>query len=360
MRRSILNRFYALSVLAVIITAAADASYRTWTITEVDTAYGLMGMANSTTPIVAGHGGCYAVTPAGNAWCGRGFMFEPSFIRTVEGTYTHTAKAPDGKMAFMQSSSSGTEIIGFNNGNFTRIYGTGGGSYIAGLAYDQQSNLYETGVYEPDVDMFTGTGWVGVPVEFGGWPYETNYRKIVFDSYNNIIPAPSYATPGQPGWQSIGLVLDIAISSDDIPAIVSKYMVSKEGGYEIICSVFDVKSASWVSTNLTTSGFDAVIEFDAEGNLCVATSNYSGQAAGQFFYNDGTGWEINDIDGIDTGLDYQTVSLDFDVHNNPVVAFGNQYNTIVAYDPVVVPEPGTLLFISAGMVLIGKKSGKRS
>lgn len=127
---------------------------------------------------------------------------------------------------------------------------------------------------------------------------------------------------------------------------------------------FDVQSGLWqneVLTINTVSSSRVDLMFDGAGHPCLA---YVGtDRVVHYRTNDGGGWlDVSLPAGLDvaTGLNTTPVpasdaALALDRDGVPVISYYADGGLILAYDPVITPEPATLLAIMATMGIISRR-----
>jgi len=208
------------------------------------------------------------------------------------------------------------------------------------------------GRFYSTIPLSTGGGPVSTTLENGVWlptgasvpswgnntfgisTADSNGRAYV--AYGNYLGVSGGAFQQLPVWAT-----DLAVSSfGDIA--VSGYSMS---GPILAVSWYDYGLGSWRSRNLAPMGSylgRVGVEFDQKGNLGVAYVDTS--YALHFAYLDMAQdlWTdeivVGDVGGYQAGT-----ALDFNAQDLPVIAAG----CVLAYDPITVPEPASLLVFSA-------------
>ncbi|MBP7933387.1 MAG: hypothetical protein KA354_01950 [Phycisphaerae bacterium] len=125
-------------------------------------------------------------------------------------------------------------------------------------------------------------------------------------------------------------------------------------------SHFDIQSGAWVTEQLSVAVASQAVNlaFDSQGHPAVAFSGSDDVI--HYMVNRGDGWTdvvlplgtdptsglvVNPVVGTDA-------ALAFDRFDNPVIAYVGSAGLILAYDPVVTPEPASLLMGLFGLVVL--------
>jgi len=125
-------------------------------------------------------------------------------------------------------------------------------------------------------------------------------------------------------------------------------------------SHFDIQSGAWMTEQLsaTVASQRVNLAFDSQGRPAVAFSGSDDVI--HYMINRGDGWTdvvlplgadpasgltVNPVVGTDA-------ALAFDRSDNPVIAYVGSAGLLLAYDPVVTPEPACLLMAVVGMVTL--------
>lgn len=125
-------------------------------------------------------------------------------------------------------------------------------------------------------------------------------------------------------------------------------------------SHFDIQSGAWVTEQLSTlvASQRVNLAFDSQGNPAVAFSGSDDVI--HYMINRGEGWTdvvlplgTDPTSGLTVNPTVGTdAALAFDRFDNPVIAYVGTAGLILAYDPVVAPEPASLLMVVAGLVVL--------
>ena len=196
------------------------------------------------------------------------------------------------------------------------------------------------------------------------------YQKIAWtgqwgaQTYLDLPDSPSHA--------------DLAMDSLGRPHVVST--LNTGDGPFLVASDFDLINEQWTSQTLNTfpvsTYLGATVAADSLGGVGAAwVENEGTYGALKYAYSDGSGgWNVSEVTtGVYNSLTMnyenlppdQRVGLAFDANDFPVISFvaeGGYGSSIwLAYDPVAVPEPSTLLLAASGvlMLLVAGKSRLR-
>jgi len=119
---------------------------------------------------------------------------------------------------------------------------------------------------------------------------------------------------------------------------------------------------SWMELAVVLTGpgvdIDRIKGFDGQGRPAVAYVGTDGSI--HYRIDDGAGWQdivlprgLDPVSGLAVDpLSGSDAALAFDRFDNPVIAYGGTAGIMLAYDPVVVPEPASLLMLCAGLALL--------
>lgn len=321
-----------------------------------------------------------ALTPAG--WLGRSIGGTPS-----AGSVQMRAEANGAgqvgavwqlqtTMGFVQSSRSGWQ---------TSVPGTiqspsGSGINAPDLAYlsNNQPLVAYADQGQVYVAAYDGLAWNRDAVSVAGGSSSKTWATVAVDSQDHVGVAyvsdgmTRFATKDIASGQWYGAEiapfispipnsrLSLAFGRNDVVGLA---MLTNQG---IGFSAFDIPSGTW-STDLVTGGAMSMSElaFNSLGHPALAyVRPGTGGPEVHFAINDGSGWADTILPGgIDagSGLDVSpydndvSVALAFDADDLPVVSFFSRQGLVLAYDPIVTPEPATLLLMLAGWGLIRRR-----
>ena len=129
---------------------------------------------------------------------------------------------------------------------------------------------------------------------------------------------------------------------------------------------FDIQAGGWRSEVLVPSGVASPrveLVFDGAGHPALSYVAAKELAGVHYQTNDGNGWlDVALPTGIDpvsnlnvTPILGSDAALALDREGVPVISYYTQSGLVLAYDPVVTPEPATLLAVTAGVALISRR-----
>lgn len=363
---------------------AADANSLLWlfqrtghtTSTSAQTAIG-MGDAKSWPVVFSLDNGttqAYALSPVRNPTTNTFWSQIGSNI--LSGTGTLTAKSSsDGRVgvsltASPFSSQTGSAIVGRRTTGFANPI-----SNVQGLTFDQAGTLVTA-----SADTLAGSGLL-LP---GSLPTVQSIAASPFGSIGVVTSSNGvlsyYEKSPVPGWNSAfvtsGTIFggDLAIDSFGRPFVAYSGFISSTFG--VHASHFDVMSGQWKTSSfpLPSSMISSrpTIAADGIGGIGLAwmATTSSGSSSLMYAYKNGVkDWALHTVtsftvaSGTASGtlLPQQRVGLDFDANNWPVISFlagnssgfGQPADIWLAYDPVVVPEPSSLMLAAMGLVAAG-------
>jgi hypothetical protein len=213
-------------------------------------------------------------------------------------------------------------------------------TYSYALAYDsynQANVVYSNGpgfVYASR-GVLTGNNWAATPVQ---------------SSQQQFIPP-------------VQGPMDLALTSTDIPYVIYNSEMN------LHCLTYDRIQNQWADSILGTSlESNYCMAADYQGGIGIAyvTRSFTGAPTIGFAYmNDDQSWTMQSIfqsalypqgsQEIPSILPYASIGLTFDAQNNPVISFSAEDRTWIAYDPVSIPEPATMVLLLAGGIMALRK-----
>ncbi len=218
------------------------------------------------------------------------------------------------------------------------------------------------------VARYTGSGWYNDTVGYPDELYHSRSFGLAYDSYGqaNVAfgePEMMFAMKGvltNNQWEAARMFempfhaeqIDMVVGTGDVPWVF--YSFPEYLSY----ATYDRQLQQWVNGTIASvevkSGFD--VACDSGGGIGLAFVDREGMLG--FAYNDGVGgWELNmGIARAEIGP-YTNVSLAFDREDNPVICYMDEFHNslCLAYDPITVPEPGTVVILSLGGLLFNRR-----
>ena len=319
-----------------------------------------LGMrSDKTWPVVIGteynHGYVSTLTPGG--WASS----EVSLSGSIR-----SATSSDGKVAVVGEE--GNIAVLTRDGVLSNSVGNCNGFGSNDVAFNKNNDLvvaHTSSDGKLTVSYQTGNGWASSTIMNDQYSQIGSDRFTMgVDSYNQThvayINGPDmlgYAvkSPVSDGRWSIsetniqGLsanYMDMAINTNDIP-----FVIYNNNYNELNCAVFNPMTASWdvsIVDSFIESDFFTVAA-DSKGGVGIS---YVSNNELSYAYFDGDCWNIDRLCTADFGI---MPGLDFDYEDNPVIAFSQNGDLKIAYDPIVAPEPATLLFLGFGGVVLRRK-----
>lgn len=363
---------------------AADANSLLWlfqrtgytTSTSAQTAIG-MGDAKSW-PVVfsldSGTTQAYALSPVRNPTTNTFWSQIGSNI--LSGTGTLSAKSSsDGRVGVSLTASpsgfqAGSAIVGRRTTGFANPI-----SNVQGLAFDQAGTLVTA-----SADTLAGSG-------LSSWSLPT-VQSIAASPFGSIGVVTSsnsvlryYEKSPATGWNNSFITSsqifggDLVIDSIGRPFVTYSGFVASTIG--VHASHFDVMSGQWKTSSFPLpSGMyptNPTIAADGIGGIGIAwmTTGSSGSSSLMYAYKNGVkDWALHTVtsftvasgtSAFGTLLPQQRVGLDFDANDWPVISFlagnssgyGQPADIWIAYDPIVVPEPSSLMLAAVGFLAVG-------
>ena len=323
-------------------TAAAMRNGLAWPVIIADGGVGAPGQALTLLPVASG-------TIPSTYWrnIGSGFF-------TTNPTYRlRAASSPDGRVAFAAAASSGMAIGG-------RISSVNGGwaglpSGTTAVAFDKDGNLYTAG----DRTVSGAGGYTGAPV--------VDLAVSRLGDVGVIDTTGKYwqYSPWVGSWLSATLpvtslnpdTLDLEFDSFGRP-----HIVGVAGGTQLIAADFSTVSGTWSYTALASyiSGGkgSSTLAANSDGTVGVSWIDSSGMLM-YSYKDDVNSWATASV--ISTGMtgSFPVPGLVYDYAGLPVISYvgvsSGSPRILLAYDPIVVPEPAGLGLVFAASMLMCRR-----
>jgi hypothetical protein len=148
----------------------------------------------------------------------------------------------------------------------------------------------------------------------------------------------------------VGGPIDLQLTFEDIP-----YIAYMDAANYLSCATYDRMQGVWTTSTIdymTSNIFCMASDYHNGIGIAYLTMGDDGTTLG-YAYNDGRGqwttehlWDISLV-GLLAG---KSISLTFDIENNPVISFSTGNGIWIAYDPVIIPEPATMALLLLGGV----------
>jgi hypothetical protein len=276
------------------------------------------------------------------------------FFNTSTVYHLRTASSPDGRVAFAASDSSGQGV-----GARVSSVGGGWGSLPAGtkaVAFDSHGTLYTatnnsvsgvggyagSTIVDMSVSPFGDVGVVSMDMKF--WQYSSwlgNWTSATL-------------TPSIPNTESA----DVEYDSFGRPHVLATFSST------LVAFDFNTVSGTWTSTVLASnvgSSSRATLAANADGTVGTAWIDSSGLLVYAFKHDlDNWGTDIVTSTG-NTFAPSGQVGITYDYANLPVLAYRNNSTSaiMVAYDPVVVPEPAGLCLAGLAAAVLARRTRRQ-
>ena len=345
---------YLLTAIVLVLVSNSVFAGRIWHYTTInpsmfDNSAVALRNGNVWPTVVAGNNAtqAYVQTPIG-------WLDGPSV--PMVGTYIRADSSSDGQVAFSNYNS----VVTLDSSGWG-THGIGGSD----IAFDNNGHI--SVVIGTKVKTFNGLSWDELD-----WNEQTPIagRALAYDSYNQInvvcrddqrLYLALYGTLTSNNWifdtiysHTNNIILtDVALTCNDIPVIA--YTDSLDSLY---INSYDIHSDSWQNAFISDVDYNSSFVLDSDSKGGIGLAYVSGQYL-NYKYFDGVSWSNSDILAEASALG--TIGLDFDYEDNPVVSFtgvnpeDNTTGLIIAYDPVVTPEPVTISILSLGGLLIARR-----
>lgn len=381
------HRIVALTVLSVISTTsvaafATEANGLFWlfqrtgytTATNSQTALG-MGDAKSW-PVVfslaSGSTQAYALTPVRNPmtntyWnqIGTNILSSPASEGMLSAKSSNDGRVGVSVAASPWAFQAGSAIVGRRSTGFANPI-----TNVQGLAFDQAGTLVTA-----SADTLSGSGITQFTLPTVQAIATSSFGSLgVLTSSNSRLTY--YEKNTASGWASTPVTSgtiyggDLAIDAIGRPFVA--YSTAVGGGWGVAASYFDIMSGQWRSSTFTipsmTSPVMPTITADGIGGVGVAwMATVSGSNNLMYAYKNGVkDWAIHTVTSFSVSsgtsfsplLSQPRVGLDYDANDWPVISFlanssggfGSPADIWIAYDPIVVPEPSSLMLAAAGFL----------
>lgn len=221
-------------------------------------------------------------------------------------------------------------------------------------------------------------GWeVDTPLTPSGEPIDAQYVTVAVDSQSRL--GCAYYAPGSasiafayqdpvlstwststamsssgPGFRHLSLAFD----HNDAPGIAYLHASADVLHY----AWFDIVSGTWMSEQIASNVVSGTVDlvFDSQGHPAMAFLGNDGVV--HYATNQGTGWADVTLPISDPAtqlnltplmLNDVSVALAFDDDDLPVISYFSQSGLLLAYDPILTPEPtAAVLMICLGSALL--------
>jgi hypothetical protein len=287
-----------------------------------------------------------------------------------------TARSPDGHIGVVWRNGTSVQAALSNGGGWgVSTVGTmasAGSNYNASIAYgpDNQPVVAYTDTTGLHVNTFTGGQWDHNVAATGSLAVASvamdslGQAQLVYrrgpGSYYSVrsTDKTTWMTTSLPPSAAYRVMsYSLALGPNDEPAFTYLHGSTLEFG------VFDLTSGKWQMQTLATDVMSQRVNmvFDSQGRAGLA---FVRNQSVNVMLNDGGAWSTyvlptgaNPLGGFDrTPNPTSEACLAFDAMDVPVVAYYSPSGVMLAYDPVVSPEPTTLLMLmGAGLVLVRKR-----
>ena len=278
--------------------------------------------------------------------------------------YVRAASDDNGNAAFITHNST----IAISSEGWTVLGNSNREIYNHDVAFNSDGQI--SVLNEQSVSTFNGIGWSSSSWWNGQYDGLLG-AALAYDSYGqaNVVGYANgslyYAMQGSltggnwivdvesPIADNVDGAIDFTLTNNDVPVVA--YV---EDNQHLAVSFYDIKTADWSSSIISDMhSYDSfVIDSDSKGGVGLAyiTNDYL-----HYQYFEGTGWSY--ADELAVAYSEGTIGLDFDYKDNPVISYsgvnpdnGSQ-GLIVAYDPIVTPEPVTVGLLSLGGLLVTRR-----
>ncbi len=244
---------------------------------------------------------------------------------------------------------------------------------VQGLAFDQAGTLVSasadtlagSGITQftlPTVQAIAASSFGSLGVLTSSNSLLTYYEKSPVNGWNSTLVASETISGG-----------DLAIDAIGRPFVA--YSTFTGGGWGVAASYFDIMSGQWRPSIFNLPGMNSpvtpTIAADGIGGVGVAwMATVSGSNSLMYAYKNGVkDWAIHTVTSFSVSsgtsfsplLSQRRVGLDFDANDWPVISFlanssggfGSPADIWIAYDPIVVPEPSSLMLAAVGLLAAG-------
>ncbi len=298
-------------------------------------------------------------------------------------TTIRAGSAPDGRVGAVWVSPNGitlaqTSKTGWETTPFTVSLS---GTPTVDFAYSTLSKptvaYVEQG--QAKISSYDGTTWNAESVAVGTTPVNSNLLSTAIDSLDRVGVAYSLGSgvgfvmkdPVLGTWQKYTAPtgqLDPLLQTGTVNHISLAFGPNDEAGMLLThydgytYAWFDIRSGTWKAERVIQTGY-------TQGRFSNLTFDSTGAAAFAYIDSSGSGYNVHYRRRV--GLGWQDVvlparaasyagnaSLAFDAEDLPVIAFRSDtspYNLVLAYDPIVVPEPASALLLALGCIVLRRR-----
>jgi hypothetical protein len=321
-----------------------------------------------------------SLTPVGWTKTSMDLLSTPSYVRSAAGTDGRLGAAwqMGGSTAphiqFAQLTSAGWQYSTVGNLQGSPQSNGANAPDIAYLPGNRPVVAYADITSKVQVAVKNATGWESQTVSFPtSGPINGQFVSTAVNSQGNIGLAYYsssrlvYAEKSVPGgsWGYVDLY------GMSVPKNISlAYGPNDQVGVAVLQGTglsyihFDVQSGCWQNDILETAGVVSNrvdLVFNNAGHPCLSYVGTDGLV--HYRTDTGSGWaDILLPTGTDmlTGLNItptqaSDAALALDRDGIPVISYYTQSGLVLAYDPIVAPEPATLLAMAAGVALISRR-----
>ena len=266
--------------------------------------------------------------------------------------FTAYTIGPNGWAGFDISNDGNVRDVAFNSNDQVAVLQAGAISTFNGLNWSEST--WRGQQYQ---GMYDGVIAASITYDSYGQANVLGYHdgKFVYGMQGSLTN-DDWVFEALPIGNYIGLG-DLALTANDVPVFA---YVDDYNGLSV-CS-YDIKTNSWLNNQIENDfggqdKYSYVLDSDSKGGVGLA------YVAGEYLkyqYFDGASWSSAEVLA-NAFNQWGTIGLDFDFEDNPVISYTGRnpddesYGLIVAYDPIVTPEPVTLALLSLGGLLVSRR-----